>query len=207
MKFKQFLKESSSAEVLRWFSEYIRMIAPINGESISYKDFVDEGGDNTGFEFDLGHSDGKDMIETKGIEEIFIDFAHEDFRIPLNSSAWNKCGFGILIQNAKVHDFGSMPNVEYLAFEKTKIYSFDDANSDDLSRVGSIYFTSTDVECGMINLIKSKKFSSLREVTCNNSGDLKKACVIITRHLKFGRDVADCIDELIEAGLKQYAKL
>jgi hypothetical protein len=60
-------------------------------------------------------------------------------------------------------------------------------------------------DVGMLNLLKNK---SLRHIVTLgiHSDEFTKVVSIVNKHLK-SKDVADCMDELIEAGLKDWAKM
>jgi hypothetical protein len=60
-------------------------------------------------------------------------------------------------------------------------------------------------DVGMLNLLKSK---SLRHIVTlgRHSDEFVNVVGIINKHLK-SKDIADCMDELIEAGLKDWAKM
>jgi hypothetical protein len=217
MKFKTFLSEwvSENDKIIDWFRRRIKYmnVAVITPEFedeayFSYKRYEEEYSQSKTVFFDIGSDQGKKSIESHGFEELELDFGNDHFSSPLESSAWNKADFGMVIKHAKIEGLDNIPNLEYLAFEYCTFYDLDDEFADDLSRIHQIHLgTGIKFECGLIRFIKSKKFSNLKELRVTGNSELKKACDIINRHLKSGRDVTDCIDELIEAGLKQYAKL
>jgi hypothetical protein len=55
--------------------------------------------------------------------------------------------------------------------------------------------------------IKSLKRVDSKFKAANIQSDLWEACKIINRHLKSGRRLSKCKEELIEAGLKEFARL
>jgi hypothetical protein len=68
-----------------------------------------------------------------------------------------------------------------------------------------ISFNNTHIESNVLGLLKMKKLGSIRADDCTT--EFKKAMAIIIKHKQTDElDVAECVDELMEAGLKAYAK-
>jgi hypothetical protein len=58
------------------------------------------------------------------------------------------------------------------------------------------------------NVLGMIKIKNLKNVFAgSSSGELKLAIIIINQHLRSGRRISKCRQELIEAGLKEFAKL
>lgn len=75
-------------------------------------------------------------------------------------------------------------------------------------RVISIDTESMIVDCGLLRLLK---IPSLKRIVLNRRDDTKNkfdsAMSIVFKHFEGDREVAECQQELIEAGLQEYAKL
>jgi hypothetical protein len=68
-----------------------------------------------------------------------------------------------------------------------------------------IAFNKTHIESNVLGLLKMKKLGAIRAEDCTT--EFKNAVAIITRHKQADEiDVAECVDELMDAGLKAYAK-
>jgi hypothetical protein len=67
------------------------------------------------------------------------------------------------------------------------------------------------LKCGVLRLMKCPRLSYVHMAAVDADGHhddvrIRKLNEIINKHLK-NKDVAECMDELMEAGLKEYAKL
>jgi hypothetical protein len=108
-------------------------------------------------------------------------------------------GDGIIVTN-----FKNLPHAREFDFGDVEIKSFEGVNEND--KLVGLNFNNVKCQCGLLRLLKVK---SLEKISVWGSADknLAKAIGIIRKNLDEGRDLPDCMDELIEAGLKEYAKL
>ena len=58
----------------------------------------------------------------------------------------------------------------------------------------------------LLRLLKHPTLKEIYNLPRDNLSHAQKALMIISKHIE-SKDIADCMDELIEAGLKEYAKL
>jgi hypothetical protein len=111
----------------------------------------------------------------------------------------NNEGDGIIITN-----FKNLPYAKKFEFGDVEIKSFEGINKNEQLR--ELNFADAKCHCGLLSLLKVKSLESIFTWSGVDK-NLSKAFDIIKKNLDEGRDIADCMDELIEAGLKEYAKL
>jgi hypothetical protein len=98
-----------------------------------------------------------------------------------------------------------LPNVHMLTLSSCKFKSFK-LNPMQLNEVTDISFRlDTEITSGLLGILKLPKLKSIFNDHLD-SAKLKTALDIIKKHLGT-KDISECMDELIEAGLKEYAKL
>jgi hypothetical protein len=193
MKFRQFLQEEVSREEIEdWFRLWTK---------------------GAHHEFNQWLKDGK--IDPKWVAvDVWAVDPNQIFNPPMPTSWWPDFrDFSITTEwgNARassiIPDFQKMPNSETILLSGISIESF--KGIEKLSRFESLEIGSgkCEIKCGLLTLLKSPTLDKVwvdSEVKMNP--DLFAAIRIVNNHLK-SKDVADCMDELIEAGLKEYAKL
>jgi hypothetical protein len=89
------------------------------------------------------------------------------------------------------------------------------AGIEQLTNLKRIYWTysGNDAPFGVLRLFKVPNLTEIKTIYHVDPKDIRKgeygqyALEIVNKHLKGDRSVADCMDELMEAGLKEYAKL
>lgn len=61
----------------------------------------------------------------------------------------------------------------------------------------------SDIDCGMLKLFKT----SIKKLDLETKNkEMSRAAKIVAKHIQGERNIADCMDDLIAAGLKKYAK-
>jgi hypothetical protein len=106
-----------------------------------------------------------------------------------------------------IHNFNDFPNVNWIVTDRVRIRSLE--GIDKLTNLRAIDFDDDKFTGGLLRLLKIpklKKFTWYMTATTHNS-KLHQALKIVEKHFRNDKDIAECMDELIEAGLKEYAKL
>ena len=78
---------------------------------------------------------------------------------------------------------------------------------DYLQECENIYITTEKITSHVLGLLRVKNLDFIYAFTIANKDDNPKWLAIIDVHLRNGKDIMDCQEELIQAGLKEYAKL
>jgi hypothetical protein len=91
-------------------------------------------------------------------------------------------------------------------FENTAVTSLEGIGIDYLKEVNATIWFSKTLKSNVLGLLKVKHLSKFDTVQTIPQ-ELTNLKEIINRHLKLGRRLSKCKQELIEAGLKEYAKL
>lgn len=118
---------------------------------------------------------------------------------------------------AVIHDFQKMPDANELVFSGAKIASFKGIET--MTNLNGLDIYQCTLDCGLLRLLKCaslKKLVATRPQYSSGDGgyrnvsdnkEFTKALNIVEKHLKGHRDVLECQEELIDAGLDEYAKL
>lgn len=200
MKFKEFLKEAEKSALEKFLEPYGIDAVDDNRHIIeSMEELLDATGEKIRFDITSLH-----LLNDHGGSKIFNP--------PIGSDDWvNLRDFGFIGgHNDQLHiieDFSKMPNVATLSFSATEIKSF--AKGNHLSEVKYLDFRFVEkVECGLLSMFKMPNLHGLELKDLDGANEeLMKALEIVNKHLEGERDLTECMDELIEAGLKKYAKL
>jgi hypothetical protein len=193
MKFKEYLREDvSREEVEDWFRLWTK---------------------GTQKEFNGWLKDGK--IDPKwAVCDVWATEPGQKFDPPMPTSWWPDLrDFSITIHwGGKtvwsiIPNFQKMPNSETILLSSIEIESF--KGIEKLSRLKSLEFGDgvCRIKSGMLTILKAP---ALEKVWINADAKIDPrafaAFRILNNHLE-SKNIADCMDELIEAGLKEYAKL
>jgi hypothetical protein len=138
-----------------------------------------------------------------------ITIAPEDevkFYWPFDREAY-KGGLSIAAGNEnlqmQIEDFTEFPDIDFLALESCMVKSF--KGIDKLSNLKRIEIDfRINVDGGILSLLKYHGVLLASEIQNERT---EKAFGILMRHFDGNKNIPDCMDELIEAGLKEYAKL
>lgn len=109
-----------------------------------------------------------------------------------------------------IDGFANWPNVEgYLDLNQCKIESLAGVEKFSLEEIEFRLINTDDLNCGLLRLLKCPHLISIEASSLRGSekelDDLDDAFNILEKHLK-SKDITECMDELIEAGFKKYAK-
>jgi hypothetical protein len=107
---------------------------------------------------------------------------------------------------AVIENFKDFPQVQKLIFGRNlEIKSLEGIEN---LKVFDIDFEVMRAErFGLLRLLKSKTLEHIKPVAKVIHPGMHDAMEIVNKHLKGDRDIAECMDELIAEGLKEYAKL
>jgi hypothetical protein len=93
-------------------------------------------------------------------------------------------------------------------YECEKISSLEGIGKNYLTKVRGKLYLPDCIKSNILGLLKVKELQGIHIDDENGSPDeFLRAISIINNHLKSGRRLTKCREELIEAGLKDYAKL
>jgi hypothetical protein len=204
MKLNEILKEESENSALKqWLIKYLDdcfWVSPEDGET------------------DYGAADIYEILMNRqkiGSTEdgyFYIDFnfnGADVIECPLHSDKWldvfddsiRRCSY----MNAKVDDPAKLLDIAgELHLEICNIESFKFPKG---TYLHTLWVKQCEVadNCGMLSLLKTDSIGEFKARSCGEK--VEKAAAIVAKHLADKQDVAECMDELIEAGLKEYAKL
>ena len=151
----------------------------------------------SGFKIELALNDGE-----------MIDWHHdfpglEEFHRVIVKSGRNS--------NVTIENFNDWPTAEYITAGEFTLKSL--AGIERFPKLKALRLNAnkvTDIQCGLMRLLKCPALGIFRIHLYDESSDVSdkfdKALDIIDKHLET-KDIAECMDELIEAGFKEYAKL
>lgn len=196
MRLKEILKESNEDEIKNWFSIWT---AQEDGSS----------------DLDQSLKDGK--LHPKWAKfAVWANKADQVFDPPMGTSWWDNnpeldefAVVGALSSGSVIiPSFQKMPNVKELRFGRATIKSF--KGIEKLSNLEIIDFSSGAFMIeggGLLSLLKAPKLRKFDiGIYATFEHDVMIALQIIEKHLK-DKDIAECAEELIDAGLDEYAKL
>jgi hypothetical protein len=153
--------------------------------------------------------DGKIVIKSNGESRlaVFINgFSMRYEALKLSADDW------ILDDNTVQFSFDTslglqesmIPNVPKLVFIGCHISSFN-LSKQDFSKVEELdFFSHTNITCGLLSLLKLPKLKTM--MISNMGGPVRQALEIVYKHIEH-KNIPECMDELIDAGLKDFAKL
>jgi hypothetical protein len=206
MKFKDFLKEDVTEQDIKEFEKFT-------------KDFhVQTVIDWISYETDPKFSDRKDINEIIHDPELMSKVTNlQIFPGRIREFYWPKClkdFSGAILLNSEhpedpgmiVKSFDDFPTSSHrigfsrVVFEGTR-------GIERLTQLKDIYFRvfCQFNNCGLLWLLKSK--AKQIDLFVNRDESFSAAFKIVKKHFDGDRDIVECMDELIEAGLKEYAKL
>jgi hypothetical protein len=109
---------------------------------------------------------------------------------------------------AVLPSFNELPNTNYILFHMPAIIkSLDGIEHLSKLRYFKVAGGATDFDDKrFLRFFKAKNLKYLEASDAGKENEIGKALAIVQKHLK-EKDIAECMDELIEAGLKEYAKL
>jgi hypothetical protein len=136
---------------------------------------------------------------------------------PMKKSWWTTHGYGSAISASNgttiiVDDFKEFPDCEFLNLWKgVEILSFEGIENNIITEIG--LYDGIHIRCGLLRILKMPHLKIFKMHADGGAFDAKpldkklaQAVEIVRKHLKT-KDISECMDELIEAGLKEYAKL
>jgi RNA recognition motif-containing protein len=201
MKLQELLQEDlQSQEIQKWLGDWsISSFRILDEVSLNKSNINEIFNDKT-----LKVVDGLESIDlyTNTINSTFswpfAKYFPSNMELSIQGSS-NKPG---IIENFK--DFPDVHNLFILRYIDIK--SLDGFENTKITFL-NLEHLKTDIECGLLRLLKSKHLQIVKPPKFGGE-DLKHALTIVDKHLSGGDgNIPDCMDELIEAGLKKYAKL
>jgi hypothetical protein len=204
VKLNEILKEAENPELLKWLKDW-NVSAMFEGDgtrvTMDYKklyEFFVNGKENFPKEYENC--------------QIYVRFEfrnHEVTQCPGGAKLWydfygDKLA-GTTYSYATVRDAKQLMDLgEEFTFAKCAIY---DLKLDKDFYADSFQFYETTVYCGLLSLLKAEYVGKIKARYCVQHG-LEKAVGIIDKHKGTDdTDIPECMDELIGAGLKEFAKL
>lgn len=206
MKLKDILKEAPNKdhqELLKWLNEYVTRVnhRPIDEYDDEVKPFVIENG-------------WLKIYKANGEYATRIDFASPimktEFNPPLKGLKWAGSLDEIRVDDMKIVDWSLVPNTQYCALydiigpgfrgiEKLDNIEFLDIGFSSKSKLESL---------GLLSILKLPKLKELYSANADHDDDRDKALNILIKAVKSGnKDIAEVSEELIDAGLEDYARL
>jgi hypothetical protein len=206
MKFKTFLKEQNASEQdIKEFEKFT-------------KDFhVRTTVDWISYESDPEYHDRRDINELIHDQALMDKVTH--FQIAPNLSRefyWPNClkdyAGQLLLDQRHPDDPGMIVNsfddfpVNVKKVEFTRVMFNGTKGIEKLNQLKEIYFRTECYfnNCGLLWILKSKV--NRLELHSKRPCEFLNAFEIVKKHFDGDRDVAECMDELMEAGLKDYAR-
>lgn len=208
MKLNELLKESdgpawNTPANRKWFQDHVTVTDGGDGPAVIKE--ID--GDRV-FDLLVNNNEGQDPLP---YWMIFFEFDGQPVtKCPIPDDEWGiildiDSSNGIVYKDCVVNDPSLLCLVEHdstqLKFKRATINSLKFPANAPLSQI--TFGKDNTLNCGLLSLLKITK---LKYLVGNWSSDLGKALEIVRDHLRADRDVAECMDDLIEAGLKEYAK-
>jgi hypothetical protein len=201
MKFKDYLqedKESNQRKIDEWLKDW-------SITAFQFNDEVSVNGENIDQIFDIAS-----LRLLSGLEGPDINARHNaTFIWPFDKNTPNGTEWSIQGTDGKtaiIENFKSFPEARHLSLiRNVQVLSFEGIENVKLFEL-NLRYLQTNIECGLIRLLKNKTLQSIAGPNIADLHELKAAIQIVDKHLDT-RDIFDCMDELIEAGLKKYAKL
>jgi hypothetical protein len=148
-----------------------------------------------------------------GVAFMRRDSGVHHLKFPMKKDWWTTSNFGCSVFAANpasitIDDFKNFPDCAYLnILKRVSISSFEGIESNKTKQL--IIHEGAIIDCGLLRLLKMPNLETLKFETgsmsmVTDNKKLRDAIHILNQHLK---SVPDCMDALIEAGLKEYAKL
>lgn len=200
MKLKEILTETSDLSREIWLRDHLRVY--IGDDYVTYNKVGDK--DELPDAEIYYHAPNK-TFEFVGLENdgIVLSFHHGKWSSPVPGEAWKNLS-SMSIENATFDELYNLPNVEHLGFIRCTFNTLQFDKEDDLSGIEYLNFNNCKFNCGLLGLLKS----NLKLKAINRGYDkVGKALDIVVKHMKGNRDLAECAEELIDAGFEEYAKL
>jgi hypothetical protein len=212
MKFKEYLNESSENDNWEKFRDWVADVGrvkfshsahwhalPIDAERLvdlsiaDFRDFInfkdlslDPGMKTIELKFKKSNFDTYKNIFTQGKPMNLMIIDASQVKIEIND--WSQFFDATeLYIHGKCH-VTSWKGLDKIKFDKLEMFDLHDTS---------------DIECGFLKLFKT----SIKDLDIENKNkELSRAAKIVARHVAGDRSIADCMDDLIQAGLKRYAK-
>jgi hypothetical protein len=111
---------------------------------------------------------------------------------------------------SSIDNFHNWPKVQFLRIEGFVLKSLAGIENTPLRTLRFIFNKIDELQCGLLRVLKCPELTGLKinlhDESMEVSDGIDAMTEIIEKHLE-NHDIAECIDELIEAGFKQYAKM
>lgn len=134
------------------------------------------------------------------------------FDPPIGPNDWNNIaafefnGAGTGQIKHIINDFTKIPNLAALTFSACNIKSL--KGIDKLNHVRKIWLHDVKLEGGLLRLLKMPNLEMFNLTRLSTDEKTERALDILEKHINSEeRDVPECQQELIEAGLQEFAKL
>lgn len=208
MRLKEFLKEAEENASQKWLQAHIGYVEAAGTSFYEDADLqkilsgkqakswpsmiVDEHGD----------------IHTSGdITSVWIDgFNKQKYDCPIETPSWVSASLiSGTIRDATLENLANIPDASVVTFMKCKIHSFK-FPAKMFQNKTEMSFVDCQIPDGLLSLLKIENLNKLTASQFKNE-KLLEALKIVTEHLQGSRDIPECQQELIEAGLQEYAKL
>jgi hypothetical protein len=198
MKFKEFLKEENQTPFEKFIDQYSVDAYDDNYHLISTVD-------------DLLNADKSGINSNIILLSLDVNkSAPVKFDPPVGPNDWkNLEQFGLVGGQRSpephvIEDFTKMPDVRTLSVSRVEVKSLKGITN--LKRLKTLEIYTASFDCGLVSLLKAPNLNSIILDNYVGDDDLHEALSIISAHLD-SRDIAECMDALMEKGLKKYAKL
>jgi hypothetical protein len=200
MKFKEFLKEENQTPLEKFVDQYSIDAYDDDHHLITKIDDL-LNADRSGLNFDV-------ISLSLGLDKSTAT----KFDPPIGRNDWgNLREFGLLSgpkssvgERHVIDDFSKMPNVEMWILSNVDVKSLKDITEAKHLKKITIHVATFD--CGLLSLLKLPNLDTIDLYSFVGDDDVYDALAIVSDHLE-SRDIVECMDALIEKGLKKYAKL
>lgn len=201
MKLKEILKETDSKLTqadLAWVSSHCHAV-----ELYAIIDDAFSAGNNLAARFE------QDLVTFSVPWKLLIKFkATEEINVPKGvASIIQNLGIdarSILYIGGKLTDPSQIAAPDHCVFLRLEHMEIDSLKFPSSLRVKKLVIGSSELNCGLLSLLKT----NIEHVRINGTSfELAQASKIVDKHLSGDCDIAECSEELIDAGLEEYAKL
>jgi hypothetical protein len=212
MKFKDFLSGFSGqkGKVMTWAKKFLKIgFEDAHGTIVDRDDWQDIASQHF-------HTDGQSISLADGDKVYYIEIEREI--PPINGDKWNinPGASGVQVYLTDI----TIPNVNCLPRQTTQLFLSGahkvvigslSGLKERLPNLESLHAKTLGLQLhgGVLCLLKHpnlKKIFFPSSMAPERANDSLRALYIVSKHLE-SKDVSECMDELIEAGLKEYAKL
>jgi hypothetical protein len=212
MKFKQYLSESSENDNWEKFRDWVTDVGRVK---FSHSDRFSDLSVNAQSLVDLGISDFRYLINFKdlsldpGIRTIELKFKKSNFKSYKNiftqSKPMNLMIIDVSQVKIEIKDWSQLFDADEIYIHGAcKVTSWNGLDKIKLDKLEMFdVHDDSDIECGFLKLFKT----SIKKLDIENKNkEMSHAAKIVAKHIEGDKSIADCMDDLIEAGLKKYAK-